>query len=244
MWVISHRGLWSGRVPENTLEAFEHAAEVGVDGIETDVRRSRDGRLVLLHDRVTAGGKAVAELGHRELEAALGHPVATLEEALAAWPGLLWNIEIKSVDALPGVLSVLAGRKLPGGVLVTSFRHDVVAEVAERTALPCGLLVTHRPRTAAALLAGWERFPTLRTVVWDYDFHDPRILEETRSAGYESLVFGVKSEAEHRACLTLPLAGVITNEPELLLRLRGEARGGVSETASGPRSPRGGRDLG
>ena len=46
---IAHRGganLW----PENTLEAFKNAINAGVDGIECDIQRTRDDRLVIHHD--------------------------------------------------------------------------------------------------------------------------------------------------------------------------------------------------
>ncbi|MBI3937750.1 MAG: glycerophosphodiester phosphodiesterase, partial [Betaproteobacteria bacterium] len=42
MLILAHRG-YHATVPENTLEAFAAAVELGVDGIETDVRTSRDG---------------------------------------------------------------------------------------------------------------------------------------------------------------------------------------------------------
>src|SRR3546814_4605051 len=46
---IAHRG-GAGLWPENTLEAFTHAIEMGADGIELDVHLSRDGVLVVHHD--------------------------------------------------------------------------------------------------------------------------------------------------------------------------------------------------
>jgi glycerophosphoryl diester phosphodiesterase len=48
--VIAHRGASSER-PENTLAAYERAIEVGADGVECDVRLTRDGQLVCVHDR-------------------------------------------------------------------------------------------------------------------------------------------------------------------------------------------------
>ena len=47
--IIAHRGLTSG-APENTVAAFRAAAEAGADGVELDVRLSRDGEVVVLHD--------------------------------------------------------------------------------------------------------------------------------------------------------------------------------------------------
>ena len=49
VFVAAHRGL-SGRWPENTMEAFEKAIEAGADQIETDIRITKDGELVLIHD--------------------------------------------------------------------------------------------------------------------------------------------------------------------------------------------------
>lgn len=49
IWVAAHRGF-SEKYPENTMEAFKAAVELGVDQIETDVRITADGELVLHHD--------------------------------------------------------------------------------------------------------------------------------------------------------------------------------------------------
>lgn len=49
IWVAAHRGF-SEKYPENTMEAFKAAVELGVDQIETDVRITADGQLVLHHD--------------------------------------------------------------------------------------------------------------------------------------------------------------------------------------------------
>lgn len=63
--VMAHRGglgLW----PENTLYAFERAARIGVDVMEIDVRQTKDGEIVIIHDetvdRTSNGSGAVAEL--------------------------------------------------------------------------------------------------------------------------------------------------------------------------------------
>ncbi|HEY5402272.1 MAG TPA: glycerophosphodiester phosphodiesterase family protein, partial [Pyrinomonadaceae bacterium] len=47
--IIGHRGA-SAVTPENTLGAFRKAIEVGADGIEFDVRLTRDGMPVVIHD--------------------------------------------------------------------------------------------------------------------------------------------------------------------------------------------------
>jgi glycerophosphoryl diester phosphodiesterase len=76
--VTAHRGN-SGEVPENTLAAFRSAMQLGADWIELDVYRSRDGKLVVSHDKKTGrvGDKdlVVAESSYAELQAV---DVATL----------------------------------------------------------------------------------------------------------------------------------------------------------------------
>ncbi len=64
IYVAGHRG-WPARYPENTLESFQAAIELGIDQIETDVRVTKDGELVLIHDatvdRTTNGSGKVAD---------------------------------------------------------------------------------------------------------------------------------------------------------------------------------------
>lgn len=72
IYVAAHRG-WSGKYPENTVEAFRAALELGVDQIETDVHLTRDGELVLIHDdtldRTTNGTGRVSDYTLAELKA-------------------------------------------------------------------------------------------------------------------------------------------------------------------------------
>ena len=72
IFVAAHRG-WSAKYPENTMAAFKAAAEMGVDQIETDIRITKDGELVCIHDasvdRTTNGTGLVREKTLEELRA-------------------------------------------------------------------------------------------------------------------------------------------------------------------------------
>ena len=50
--IIAHRGA-SGEAPENTMDAFKLAWELGADGIEGDFHLTRDGHIVAIHDKDT-----------------------------------------------------------------------------------------------------------------------------------------------------------------------------------------------
>ena len=64
-WVIGHRGA-AREKPENTIESFARAAELGADGIETDICVTSDGRFVLWHDADPGGDIALARQAGRE----------------------------------------------------------------------------------------------------------------------------------------------------------------------------------
>ena len=88
MKIIAHRGL-SSRYPENTLLAFRKALEAGKDGIETDLRLSADGEVVLFHDKDLAritGAKGSVETSSlqelKTLDAGEGERIPTLDELL------------------------------------------------------------------------------------------------------------------------------------------------------------------
>jgi glycerophosphoryl diester phosphodiesterase len=108
---IAHRG---GPVyaPENTMAAFRHAIEAGVDWLEFDVQRTRDGVLVVIHDetvdRTTDGTGKVADLTWdqiQELDAGKGEGVPTFEQVihLAKQEGVGLMPEAKSPYLYPKI---------------------------------------------------------------------------------------------------------------------------------------------
>ena len=110
--IIAHRG-GAKESTENTIEAFQRAARIGADGIETDLRLTRDGVVVIYHDELFGRveglpkplqTRPVADMTYGELRAnplaAVGDDsarrfVPTLEDVLAKVKTGLLNIEIK-----------------------------------------------------------------------------------------------------------------------------------------------------
>ena len=149
--VFAHRG-GGGLFPENTLEAFQYSARMGVDVLELDVHATSDGRLVVLHDssvdRTTDGTGKVREMTLEQLKKldagykftpdggktfpfrGRGVTVPTLEEILAALPAMTFNIEPK--QQTPSITKPLCGilrdRNATGKTIVGSFRQEVLDE--------------------------------------------------------------------------------------------------------------------
>jgi glycerophosphoryl diester phosphodiesterase len=223
MLALSHRGHHLA-CPENTLAAFAAARAAGADGVETDVRLSADGRPVLFHDRISPGGRPVAELTARELSAAAGYPVPLLGEALALAGDLLWDVEIKAPAALAAAGEEIARYAASRRILVSSFRHSLVPPLAALPGVEGGLLLASRPLGGEALAAllppASER---VRTVVWDYELVDEELLAQAAALGLRSWVYGVETAADHRRCEELAgagLAALITDRVDLLARGR------------------------
>lgn len=213
MLILAHRGYHAVE-RENTLAAFAAALALGVDGIETDVRLSADGKPVVMHDRVTPAGRAVSSLSHRELERDVGHAVPLLPDVLEAFPDTLWNIEIKLPEAWPVTMPILKQFMKTRRLLVSSFRHDVVARCAAELDVDCALLLASRPLDIAALTAACAQWPRLRGIVWDYNILDDAATKAVMAAGWRNYVYGAQTAEEHARCASLGLAGLITDHPQ------------------------------
>ncbi|MEX2116931.1 MAG: glycerophosphodiester phosphodiesterase family protein [Bacteroidota bacterium] len=150
-YVIAHRGI-SAKAPENTMAAFRLATGTpNINMIELDVRSSRDGHPVVIHDRTlqrtTTGNGAVREYTVDELKefdaGSWFHPsfsqerIPTLLEVLSFVRGKCWvNIELKgefffrSHDAfVHRVVENVQECNMTDQVLYSSFTHELVASV-------------------------------------------------------------------------------------------------------------------
>jgi glycerophosphoryl diester phosphodiesterase len=105
--IVAHRGDWRSH-PENSIPAFESCIEMGIDMIEIDVQRTKDGQLVLMHDRTvdrcTNGKGKIADMTYAEIQKLRLRPqhsasvarnhIPTLEEVLNLCKGkILINID-------------------------------------------------------------------------------------------------------------------------------------------------------
>lgn len=153
MQIIGHRGA-RNEAPENTIPGFAHAIKLGLQAVEFDVRRARDGELVVIHDatvdRTTDRSGEVASFTSEELarmDARADHPewpercgVPTLREVLDVvdhLPRLLIEIKANRPDGLDlvveDVLDVVRSHELEKQVTITSF-DPTVLEAVQRLA--------------------------------------------------------------------------------------------------------------
>src|SRR5215208_6938888 len=133
--IYAHRGA-SVSHPENTLCAFRHALDIGVDGIELDVHTTAEGIPVVIHDRdvgrTTDGTGYVDEIPLarlKTLDAGDGERVPTLAEVLElVGDTAQLDVEIKGIGIEHAVLEVLA--QYPAVIwAISSFAWDTLRTV-------------------------------------------------------------------------------------------------------------------
>jgi len=227
MEVIAHRGA-SGYVLENSRQALELAWRQGADRVEIDVRVTRDGRPVVLHDstlnRTTTGQGPVAHFDWEELSKVRlknGEPLLPLEEALDLLRGRVQvYLDVKDPRAAPGVSGQV--QKLDG-VIVGSTEPDTLSQVkAQVPKAATSLLVRELDDPVGkAVRAGadyvhlcWERLadPVARV--------NTTLIEEAKAAGLGVILW--HEEREHMLKQIRRLSeiyGVCTNVPDRARRI-------------------------
>ncbi len=150
--IVSHRAC-RGHAPENTLAGVRAALALGADAIEIDVRCTRDGTPVLLHDstvdRTTDGEGEIAALSLRQarrLAAGDGERIPTLREVLREVAGrALMVLEVKPAGIEEELLAVVRRARALDWCAVHSFLPRVVERVRrQEPRMPCSLLTDGR----------------------------------------------------------------------------------------------------
>jgi len=240
--VIAHRG---DRVhaPENTLAAFRLAAEKGAEAVEFDVKLTRDGQVIVVHDptvdRTTNGSGTVATLPFpavRDLDAGAwfseqfrGEKIPTLDEVFeTVGKRIYMNIELTNYstpnDALvPKVVEVVKRHGLESRVLFSSFFARNLRKARQLLPeVPRGLL------TLSGLLGFWGR-----TFGWRGRYAalhpywtnlNAGLVERVHAAGKLINVWTVNAEADIQRMFSLGVDGLITDDPALALRLSGRGQ--------------------
>ena len=239
--LLGHRGV-RGPAPENGLPAFRMALEAGLDGLETDVQRSRDGTLVLFHDDdlegVPLGEWTSAQLRERVPDFTT---LPELLELVRAHPGVLLNLELKTRKLKDGLLRPLLGRDrvlawevaravrssgLQGRTLISSFDPMALAWLRLRAPeLRTAYLWQDAPSEPGWLrrpwLAGWLHADALHP---HYREVDATLVARARRRSLQLNVWTVNDADEVRRLVALGVDGIMADDPHALLRA---GRGGT-----------------
>lgn len=235
--VWAHRGA-SGYAPENTLEAFKLAAELGADGIELDVQLTRDGQIVVIHDetidRVSDGHGRVIDQNLDELRkynfntTNKEYPhtdIPLLSEALELikpYEDMLINIELKtSIVFYPGlekrVVKLVDEMGMSDRVIYSSFNHESVLRVRKLGKKAAFLYADGiaNPSEYADKYDIQALHPSVNNVKY------PGLIENAHNNGLMVNVWTVNETSDMECMRQYGVDAIITNYPDKALSLYG-----------------------
>jgi glycerophosphoryl diester phosphodiesterase len=242
---VAHRGA-SAKAPENTLAAFREGIAMKSDLIETDVQRSKDGVLVLMHDTTLSRTTDVEQVfpdrspwrvadftyaEMRRLDAGswksaeyAGEPVPTLAQAVEtirpSRSGFL--LEIKAPQLYPGIEAEVAEqfRAFPGYVESAVAAGRLVVQSFSFDSMRRYDAV--QPEVPVGLLGtpSVDQLPSLAEFAEQVNPHHKSIeasyVDAVHAAGMECLVWTVDAPADMNRAADLGVDGIITNKPDVL----------------------------
>lgn len=222
--VVAHRGL-HGTERENTLASFRAAVALGVDGVELDVRRTHDGVLVVHHDP-GVGALDIAQ----GVRSALPDYVPTLEEALDCLEGVRVNVEIKNARGP-------REHNDETGEFAREVLHTIEASGwSDRVGVSCFDLKT------CASVRAMDHSISVAWLLWDvavgealiqahvlglnavnphFTTVDEGVVERARSLQLDVNAWTVNARVDLERMAGFGVAGIITDDPELALRVLG-----------------------
>jgi glycerophosphoryl diester phosphodiesterase len=246
---FAHRGsriLW----PENTAEAFQGAADLGYLYIETDVRITRDGVVVVFHDetleRTTNGAGPVDRWSLRDLKRLdgawwfdyrndyplrrTGVQIRSLDEVFEMWPNTHFNIDLKGPRMEWAVADVIKRHRRENSTLIGSFFDHRIAKFRRITR--GAIAVSAGPSAAAGMWAASRVGGTLRRPVAAYQLPfnykalplDRKYIDAIHRSGAQVHAWTVNDAADMHRMLDLGVDGIVSDRPDVLnevLRQRG-----------------------
>lgn len=223
---VAHRGD-PYRVRENTLASLRSALERGADAVETDVRLTRDGVPVLLHDatlkRLWERDRPLLSLSAAEVRELTEGGVPTLAEALAATDGSRVMLD------LPGTPDVRAARRVVDVVRESGAQDRVyycagapamlavrAADPSAEIALTWTTLAPPRPALLAAVRPRWLNYR--------FTLVDRALAERVHRDGHLLSVWTPDTRRSLRRLLDMGVDSITTNRVDALLALRAGGR--------------------
>ena len=219
-WTVAHRG-GALLAPENTIQAFAKAIDLGADALELDVHLSADGHLVVIHDETlqrTSGKDGVVKQLRLAQIQSLDPSIPSLVEVLQLARGRCKVIvECKCQDLEVALVSTLRKEDMVDQVVVISFHPTTLQRIRQL-----------HPKIETGFLFGrqgeLEILKQELAIDWLGPHHalvDSHFVQQARALGLKVNPWTVNQEAEMDRLIALGCEAITTDRPDLLLqRLR------------------------
>ena len=244
---FAHRG-GAGDWPENSLEAFSKAVELGYRYVETDAHVTLDGVIIAFHDdhldRVTDRTGLISELTWAEVSQARIDgiaPIPLLGELLATWPDLRINIDAKHDEVVRPLADLLTRTESLDRVCIGSFSDERLDHF--RTLFGSGVCTSMGPKAVARMRAAsfgvGRKIPEgnclqVPTHAGKVPLVDGRFIRRAHRAGLPVHVWTIDDMEEMHRLFDLGVDGIMTDRPAVLRSVM-ESRGQWSAPEEPPR---------
>lgn len=215
MQVIAHRGA-SFLEPENTIRAIERALKMGADYVEVDVRKSKDNKLVIMHDpdvnRTTDGNGLVKDYTLQELkklDAGNGETIPTLEEAISCVKdrvGLV--IEIKEPGTEGKILEKIDENNLEN-VILTSFYHNSIKNARKMNhSVDAGIIFTGQPVDVNQMASN----ACANIIFPSYRYMNEDMVKQAKNKGISVYPWTIDNPEIFEKFVEMGVDGIVTNK--------------------------------
>ena len=235
--VLAHRGA-NNLAPENTLSAFSKALEVGADGLEMDVRLTKDGEVAVIHDRLvdrtTTGRGPVGTYTLKELKSLDAgswygsqfsrKQVPTLDEVFQAFPNdTLVYVEMKvrghgAWALVSRVIDVIRRHQRWESTMVASFNPIalIMLRLAEPRIIRGYIWSANHP---LPMRARWlSPLARPRWYAPDRSSFTPKLLAKLHSRGNLVAAWDIDASGHTNGLMKLGLDAVVTDQADILAR--------------------------
>lgn len=220
MIIMGHRGA-AALEPENTLLSIERAIDIGVDAVEIDVRLTKEGELVVIHDssvdRTTSGSGLVRDYelkALKKLDAGKGERIPTLQEVMElVGQRATLVVELKEAGTEEKVVSLIDKNSFKKNVYVISFWHRLVKAVREMDKdIRTGVLLVGCPvDTSVATRASAE------ALVMRYSFIDQDFVESAHKDNLKIFLWNIDDKRLLQPYIDMGVDGIASNDPRVLV---------------------------
>jgi len=231
---LAHQGGGKEEV-ENSTAAFANAGRLGYRHLDIDLQVTSDGVLVAHHDDTlerllglpgTVADRTWAELSEARLPN--GEPLARFDDLLGAHPQALWNIEVKSDQAIGPVVDAVRRHDLDRRVCLNTFSDVRMWKVRKAGA---GLHPAYSTPIASTLwLKATSYLPFLPYRTWadatqapvrdrGIPVLDARFVRRAHQVGLKVIVWTINEVDEMERLLDIGVDGILTDTPASLKTL-------------------------
>ncbi len=213
--IVAHRG-GKGESFENSISSFERAIRLKVDSIEVDLRKTKDGEIVILHDesldRTTHAKGNLSDYSSHEIKNIKlknGEALPFLSDLLSmAKNKILLHLEVKEAGFEEKLIQLITQYQMQDQVFIISFYVDVLTQCYRLNPnIKTGFLFLTFPRFARTPKSCSLVLPESKLI-------DEENLKKFKENGRQVHTWVVNDQEEGKRLTSLGVNGLITDFPE------------------------------